>query len=135
MSEAHIFTFTTCCVYWDFSQVLNPFMTEQDHGLSLKIPQGSFRTYFVSIMIFMIWAWGDCFVPALLVISGMSLYHFTCGGELAAVISVSFSFSLHKSTRRHSQQRTVSHCLHQILDELHTPQLWGTQGPPRHVYV
>lgn len=32
--EAHIFTITSCCVYWDFSQVLSPFITEQEHGLS-----------------------------------------------------------------------------------------------------
>lgn len=86
-------------------------------------------------MVLMVWAQGDCFVPALLVISWLPLYHFTCGGELAVVISINFSFSLRKSARRHSQQRTVSHCLHQALDELHTPQLWGAQSPLRHVYV
>lgn len=89
---------------------------------------------FVSIMVLMVWVWGD-FMPALPVISWLPLYHFIYGGEFAAVMSVNFSFSLHKSARRHSQQRTVSHCLCQALDELHTPQSWGTQGPPRHVYV
>lgn len=106
--EAHIFTFTSCCVYWDVSQILSPFMTEQDRGLSLKIPQSSPRTYFVchgSNGLGMEW---HCFVPALLVISWLPLSHFICGGELTPVISVNFSFSLHKSARKHSQQRTVS---------------------------
>ena len=33
-----------------------------------KTPQASLRTSFVSVIDLMVWAWGDCFVPALLVI-------------------------------------------------------------------
>ena len=63
------------------------------------------------------------------------LYHFISGGEPATVISVNFSLSFHKSARRHSQQRTIFHCLHQALHQLHNPHLWGIQDPPRRVYV
>lgn len=39
--------------------------------------------------------------------SWLPLYHFISQGELAAVISVNFSLSFHKSSRRHSQQRIL----------------------------